>query len=105
MTNTIMESSTRTVAMPERAGLGQFAGPSVMYLLDGFPKLSETFVLNEILQLQKMGIRVYIFSLNRISEAKVHQKAAALIDTTIYLSDRQRDEKIVALVQLLLYCK
>jgi len=102
MTNTIMESLMQSVSTHGKTVPGKFNGPSIIYLLNIFPKLSETFILNEILQLQKMGIRVHIFSLVRSSEAKVHRMATPLIETTVYLSDRSRNEKIVALLRLLL---
>jgi colanic acid/amylovoran biosynthesis glycosyltransferase len=77
-------------------------GPSIIYLLYAFPQLSETFILNEILQLQKRGSHVHVFSLARSREAKVHRKAVALIETTVYLSELRREEKIRALARLIL---
>src|SRR6266508_603273 len=38
------------------------------YLLKTYPKLSETFILNEILGLEKLGMKVEIFSLRQPSE-------------------------------------
>jgi len=35
----------------------------VGYLLKTFPKLSETFILNEIVQLEKLGVPLHLFSL------------------------------------------
>ncbi len=42
---------------PRRAGIG--------YVLKRFPRLSETFILNEILALERLGVDVEIFSLLR----------------------------------------
>ncbi len=39
--------------------------PTVGYLLKTFPKLSETFILNEIVQLEGMGSRLHLFSLRK----------------------------------------
>jgi len=58
----------------------------VAYLLDVFPQLSETFILNEIVQLINDGIEVAIFSLRRPKEKVRHAKAEELIELTRYLS-------------------
>jgi glycosyltransferase involved in cell wall biosynthesis len=44
----------------------------IAYLVKTFPKLSETFILNEILELERQGLELHIFSLRQPSEAKVH---------------------------------
>lgn len=44
----------------------------IAYLVKTFPKLSETFVLNEILELERQGLELHIFSLRQPSETKVH---------------------------------
>ncbi|MBP0005704.1 MAG: glycosyltransferase [Cyanobacteria bacterium SBC] len=46
--------------------------PVVGYLLKTFPKLSETFVLNEILELERQGIRLHLFSLRQPRDRRVH---------------------------------
>jgi glycosyltransferase involved in cell wall biosynthesis len=43
----------------------------VAYLLKTFPRLSETFVLNEILGLEKLGVEIEIFSLKIPEEDRV----------------------------------
>ncbi len=48
----------------------------VAYLLKTFPKLSETFILNEILELERQGLELHIFSLREPSEAKMHAAVA-----------------------------
>ena len=35
----------------------------IAYVLKTFPKLSETFILNEILELERQGLELHIFSL------------------------------------------
>ena len=39
--------------------------PKMAYLVKTFPRLSETFILNEILGLERLGIQIGIFSLRR----------------------------------------
>jgi len=48
----------------------------VAYLLKTFPKLSETFILNEILELERQGLELHIFSLREPSETKMHAAVA-----------------------------
>src|SRR5215472_15212593 len=44
----------------------------IAYLVKTFPKLSETFILNEILELERQGLELHIFSLRQSPDAKVH---------------------------------
>ena len=51
-------------------------GMKIAYLLKTFPKLSETFILNEILELERQGLELHIFSLRQPSETKVQPGVA-----------------------------
>lgn len=44
----------------------------VIYILDVFPKISETFILNEILEIQRKGITIEVFAFSRANEDKIH---------------------------------
>src|SRR5437870_2787299 len=44
----------------------------VIYLLKMFPRFSETFILNEILELEARGVNVRIYSLKRPNDGKFH---------------------------------
>jgi glycosyltransferase involved in cell wall biosynthesis len=50
----------------------------VGYVLRKFPKLSETFVLNEILGLESLGVKVQIFSLLPPRDPRFHEGLARL---------------------------
>jgi glycosyltransferase involved in cell wall biosynthesis len=65
------------------------SGPSVAYLLNLFPKLSETFVLNEIVNLQHAGLDILPISLERSSklENQRHPAAGRLRRQTVYAVD------------------
>jgi colanic acid/amylovoran biosynthesis glycosyltransferase len=52
--------------------------PRVAYLMSRFPKISETFILYEILALEAMGTEVEIFPLIRERELVQHQEADRL---------------------------
>lgn len=53
--------------------------PRIAYLLKTFPRLSETFILNEILGLEKLGMDIQIFSLKRPAEEEPVQSALAAV--------------------------
>lgn len=55
-------------------------GPCVAYMMSRFPKLTETFVLDEVLELGRRGVRVEVFPLWREHEEVVHADARAVVD-------------------------
>jgi glycosyltransferase involved in cell wall biosynthesis len=64
----------------------------VGYVLRKFPKLSETFVLNEILGLESLGVKVQIFSLLPPRDPRFHEGLARLKAPVWYVpgfSDRK----------------
>ena len=64
-------------AMPDQA--------SVAYVMNGFPRLSETFIAHEIHQLEQVGLRLRLFAVKREDEAKVHPVVAAIHAPLAYL--------------------
>lgn len=63
--------------------------PQVGYLLKTFPKVSETFILNEIVQLEKMATPLHLFSLRvpALSE-KLHPVVSKLQSKVTYVRRR-----------------
>lgn len=61
------------------------AGQKIAYLLKTFPKLSETFILNEILELERQKLELHIFSLREPTEAKVHPAVAQVKAGVTYI--------------------
>ena len=59
----------------------------VGYVVKMFPRLSETFVLNEILELERQGVEVVIFSIKKPNEGKFHPQLSALKAPVFYLDD------------------
>jgi glycosyltransferase involved in cell wall biosynthesis len=49
---------------------------TIGYILKMFPRFSETFILNEILELERLGHRVIIFSVKQPDEAQVQPRVA-----------------------------
>lgn len=53
--------------------------PRVAYVMSRFPKLTETFVLDEILELERSGVSVEVFPLWRESADVVHPEARPVV--------------------------
>jgi glycosyltransferase involved in cell wall biosynthesis len=49
--------------------------PTVAYMMSRFPKLTETFILYEMIALEKLGFRIEIFPLLKQKESQVHEAA------------------------------
>ena len=60
------------------------AGKKIAYLMSRFPKISETFILYEILELQRLGMQIEIFPLLRESAPVMHSEARALVERAHY---------------------
>jgi glycosyltransferase involved in cell wall biosynthesis len=57
----------------------------VAYVMNGFPRLSETFITHEIHQLERLGLRLRLFSVKREDEALVHPVVATIRAPLTYL--------------------
>ena len=58
------------------------------YVLKRFPRLSETFILNEIRALERLGVPLHIFSLLRPEGTLVHPAVADVRAPVTYLPER-----------------
>ena len=63
------------------------ARPRVGYILKKFPRLSETFVLNEILELERQGLDVHVISLYVPDEGRFHSLVAHLRNPIVYVPE------------------
>ena len=63
----------------------------VGYVLKKFPRNSETFILNEILALQRHGADVTVFSLNRPDDGVYHRGLSELKRPVVYMLGRKPD--------------
>ncbi len=57
----------------------------VGYVLKRFPRFSETFILNELLELERQGIEVHVFSLMQPPQETRHQSLGLLQAPVVYL--------------------
>lgn len=58
----------------------------VAYLVKRFPRLSETFVLNEFLEVRRLGVRAVLFALMDPGEQVVHPAARELASEVRYVT-------------------
>src|SRR5256885_10560160 len=67
--------------------------PKIGYVLKRFPRLSETFILNELLQLERLGTPLQIYSLVDVAEEEGnrprHKLVQELESEVTYLPARQ----------------
>ncbi len=61
--------------------------PIIGVLLKGYPRLSETFIINEILLLEKLGFKLHLFALCNPGEAKVHENVRQVRAPVTYIPD------------------
>jgi glycosyltransferase involved in cell wall biosynthesis len=71
----------------------------IVYVLDSFPLLSQTFVLQEILELQRQGLSLHVFSLSKPPEAEMaHGSWSGLIPIT-YVSQHHKLSLMIMLAR------
>lgn len=59
----------------------------IAYIVNKFPRLHNTFILNEIVHVTERGNEVSIFSINNSDEKVINQEALSLKDRTFYFED------------------
>src|SRR2546422_1562215 len=59
----------------------------VAYFLRAFPKLSETFILGEILALKRLGVEVRVVALEAACEPRRHPEAEALLPEVTFVPE------------------
>ena len=62
--------------------------PRVAYVLRAFPRLSETFILRELLALRSLGLDVRVFALERVAGERMHPEAARLLPEVTFVEPR-----------------
>ena len=61
------------------------SSPRVGYLLKCFPRISETFILNEVLELERQGVDLRVYSMNEPQEPLRHRLAERVVSPVEYL--------------------
>jgi len=78
---------------------GTDPGPApgvIAYVVSAWPRLSQTFVLNEVLALEKKGLRVLIFSVKNPGGEPVHARVSSVRAPVHYLSLTGRRRQVWA---------
>jgi glycosyltransferase involved in cell wall biosynthesis len=57
----------------------------IAYFLKMYPRFSETFIVNEILELEKQGVDVRIYSLRKPDDGRFHAKLAQVKANVVYV--------------------
>ncbi|MBI5649049.1 MAG: glycosyltransferase [Chloroflexi bacterium] len=60
---------------------------TIAYILKMYPRFSETFILNEILELERQGVDVRIYSLRKPDDGRFHASLARVRAPVIYLPE------------------
>jgi colanic acid/amylovoran biosynthesis glycosyltransferase len=60
---------------------------TIGYVLKMYPRFSETFVLNELLELERQGVRIHIFSLKKPDDGLFHADVARLRARVTYVPE------------------
>src|SRR5207249_2810551 len=99
-----MDASTAPAASPApEAGAPSWPGQTgrVGYVAKMFPRISETFILEEILALRRNGVPVRIYSLLPPGrDARVHPEAEALLPEVEVLTPEGRGSALRSLQEL-----
>lgn len=66
------------------AALSAPRAPRVAYMMSRFPKLTETFILYEVLAVQAQGVTVELYPLQRERTSVMHPEAAPLVERAHY---------------------
>ena len=61
--------------------------PRVAFVLKGYPRLSETFIAQEILALEARGLGILIVSLRHPTDRQAHPITAAIRAARLYLPE------------------
>lgn len=69
-------------------------GP-VIYLVRSWPRLSQTFIVNEVLALERRGVDLVVFSLVRSGELVIQPQVSEVRTAVRYLKDRKSLRQLV----------
>lgn len=66
--------------------------PTIAFVLKGYPRLSETFIAQEILGLERAGLDIAIFAMRRPTDKRVHPVNREIAAPVVYLCEYLHDE-------------
>jgi glycosyltransferase involved in cell wall biosynthesis len=78
---------------------------TIAYIVKAWPRLSETFILNEVISLEQRGVQISIFSVKEPDAGPAHSKVAQVRAKVTYLALRPRwKQAVVANLRFLCRC-
>lgn len=77
----------------------------VIYVVRSWPRLSQTFVVNEVLAQERLGTRLDLFSLSRSGERLVQPQVGDVRATVTYLDEPRPRERRTALADVALVAR
>ena len=75
------------------------ADKQIGYLLRSYPRLSQTFILNEILALEQIGVSIQIFALTNPHEKVVQMQVEQIRATVHYLDEAMQARPLKQIVR------
>lgn len=60
---------------------------TIAFILKGYPRLSETFITNEIFLLEQLGCDLHLFAMRNPGESKVHENVRRIKAPVTYIPD------------------
>src|SRR6266480_6309177 len=85
-------AGARTAERMTGSGSPQPAGGRVAFVLKGYPRLSETFIAQEILALEQHGLDILIVSLRHPTDPATHPVHRQIRAPVLYLPEYLHDE-------------
>ncbi|MEE8500903.1 MAG: glycosyltransferase family 4 protein [Kiloniellales bacterium] len=67
---------------------------TIAFILKGYPRLSETFIAQEILALERRGLRLLIYSLRRPADPAIHAIHREIAAPVTYLPEYLKDQPL-----------
>lgn len=84
LTNTTIQKNTSDKAQPQIRGRNG-SRLKVAYIMSRFPKITETFVLYEMLAVEQQGVQIELYPLLREKTAVMHPEARAFVERANFL--------------------
>lgn len=78
--------------------------PKIGYVVSAWPRLSETFILNEVVGVERLGVRLQIFTVKAANDKSVHPKVAEVRAPVTCLS-MKRNHKAIGLASVRLFLR
>ena len=71
----------------------------IAYILRSYPRLSQTFIVNEILALEQLGLNIHLFAITNPHEPIVQSQAALVHAPVEYLEHAAKREHATILAE------